>query len=568
MAMTIPTYQANEVAPQVSPTVREEASAPIEDFGGGQAAASAADAAGGLIRTTADLYTAQKKQADDAIGQDVYAKLTQKKNDLIYNPQTGAMTKKGQDALDLTNTTSQDFSDYADQVSSTLSNDEQRRQFDHFKRRVGDDLNTTITKYTYGESQNLQAQILGSTVKTAQDDASLNFHEPGKVEDSVGIIKGALTTSMKAQGMPQDVIDQHVNDAISSTYMGVIDRMSANGEDMQAKSYYDSVKDKITNKDNILSIEKTLEAGSMRGESQRQSDKIYDDNDSLTGALEDAIEIKDPKLRDETIKRVKDRFSDDDQAKKADDEQRFNAASQLLEKTKSLDSITPQMMAAMPSEQKRKLEVRFTQLRDGIEPEANSATKYNLQTMAVTPELRDKFLGLNLQEYQHLVTKSELSGLMATQASMRKSDGEADDTIRGLRTKQQVITQTLTPLGISEKDNPEALLKVNRALDDQIAQFSADNKGKKATGKEVQSMLDDLLVNSKDPKAGVFGMFNTGPAYTQDPNAQLSVNVNDIPISEKNQIIKALKQRSIPVTDDKIEELYSRKINGMRQNGR
>jgi len=342
--------------------------------------------------------------------------------------------------------------------------------------------------------------------------------------------------------------------------------MSVNGEDIAAKQYYDSIKDKITNKDDILSIEKTLEAGSMRGESQRQSDQIVSAHKDMASAVAAAREIEDPKLQDETLKRVKDYFADQQIARKTDNENNFNNASMILEKSGRIDAIPPQIMANLPSDQKRSLEVRYTQIRDGIEPEANSETKYNLQQMAATPELRDKFLQTNLLEYRHQVTHSELSQLMTLQQSMRKSDGNADDSIRGLRTRVQVVNQTLAPLGISEKNDPDNYLKINRMLDDQIQEFAVNN-GKKPGGQDIQKMLDNVIVKAKDPNSGLFGMFNSGRAFEFDQGAKLSVDASDIPVSEKNQIVQALKARNIPVTDDKIEELYARKINGMRSRG-
>lgn len=563
MPITIPTYGQSEVTPNVVTQPHANESTPLQNFGGGDAVNEAGKAISGVAKVTNDIFLAQKKQADDAKGQQVFADLTKFKNDLIYNPQSGAMTKKGENALSVVGDYGKQFNDYSDQVSSGLQNDEQRAQFNHFKREVGNDLNTTLTKYTYGESQNLQSQIAETGVKTAQDDAILNYHEPGKIEESIKLQSNLLTNTFKRAGLPKEVIDEKVQSAKSATYAGVIDRMLVNGQDMQAKAYYNEVKDQIKAKD-AVSLEKSLEAGSMRGESQRQSDKIYENNDSLSDALDDARKISDPKLRDETVKRVKERFSDDEAATKQDDEMRFRSASQILEKSGSLDSIPPQILGNLPSSQKRALEVRFTQIRDGIEPEANGETKYNLQQMAVTPELRDKFLGTNLEEYRHLVTHSELSSLMQVQASMRKSDGEADDTIRGLRSRTQIVNETTKQIGV-DKD-PDAVLKINRQLDDQIAQFQQD-QGKKASGQEIQKMMDNIIVKAKDPSSGIFGFFQSARAYNQDPAHPLSVSIDDIPSSEKSQIVRALNARHIPVTDQKVEELYARKINGMRQRG-
>lgn len=562
MPMQIPQFDNDQVQSVVNPTVRVEQSAPLENFGGGQAAAAVGDEVGKVTKETMQFYMEQKKAADNAIGQDVYAKLTSKKNQLIYDPKSGAMTRKGQDALSVTDDYGKQFNDYADQIGSSLSNDDQRAQFDHFKRQVGDELNGVLTKYSYGQSQELQDQQADTAMKTAQDDAVLNYQEPGKVSQALDLQTNLLTNALKQKGMTDDVITEKVKEAKSQTLSNVIDRMVVNGQDMQARSTYDSVKGDITAPDAIR-LEKTLEAGTMRGESQRKADSITDDADTMSDALDSAREIQDPKLRDETLKRVKDYYADQTLAQKTDDDNRFNAASEILEKTKNLDSIPPQMMTNMSSAQKRNLEVRFTQLRDGIEPEANGETFYNLQQMAVTPDLRDKFLGANLLEYNHQVTKGELSNLMSIQASMRKSDGEQDDQIRGLRTKTQVVSQTLGGLGL-DKDK-SAVLEINRQVDDQISQQFPANSGKKPTGDDVQKILDNIVVKAKSNNA--WNLFGSSSAYSFPKTDTLKVDVDNIPAFEKSQITRALNRAGIQVTDDKIEELYNRKLNQMRQNG-
>ena len=563
--MQVPGPYQSQVAPTVTGQPRANESAPLENFGGGRAAEEASGAVQGLLKTTNDIYVEQKRAADNAVGQDVYARLTQKKNDLIYNPKSGAMTKKGQDALNVVNDFGKQFDDYSNDVASTLQNDDQRRQFEHFKRVVGDELNGQLTRYTYGESQNLQTEIANTALQTAKDDAILNYHEPGKIQESLDLQDNLIRNSLSKQGLPSEVIDQKVAAAKSSTLSGVIDRMLVNGQDSQAKEFYDQHKDRLTATD-AVAVEKSLESGSMRGESQKKADEITNSTDSLSSALEKSRAIEDPKLRDETTRRVKEFFQDKQQAQKLDSDNRFNSASQIIENNGgNLDQIPPQMMANMSSAERHALESRSTQIKNGVEPASNGEDFYNLQQMAVTPELRDKFLGLNLLQYRHQVTQNEMSELMKIQASMRKSDGEADDTVRGLRTRTQVVNETIKAAGL-DKD-PEAQLTINRMVDDQIQQFNV-NTGKKPNGQEIQKMVDNIIVKTKDPNSGLFGFFNTAPAFRQNPNSSLEVNVSDIPVSEKNEIVKALTARNIPVTDQKIEELYARKLNGMRQRGK
>lgn len=563
MPITIPTFGGGGVAPSVTSAPQANGSADLRNFGGGQSAADADDAIGGELRASNQYYVQQKKEADDARGQEVYAQLTNYKNKLIYDQNNGAMTQKGQNALNVVNDYGQQFKDYADQVANTLTNDEQRKQFDHFSRITGDELNQTLSKYVYSQSQDLAQQKNAAALDAAKNDAILNYQEPGKVEASIELQRNALTNSLRQQGMPQEVIDDQVRQQLSSTYSGVVDRMVANGQDSMAKSYYDSIKDQVTAKD-AIALDKTLEASTMRGESQRASDGIIAKYSKLSDALEAAREIQDPKLRDETTTRVKQYYNDQANAQKQDDEQQLNAGQTLIEKSGGrIDAITPQMWANYDGKTQEDLKRFAAQVQRGYEPPQNSDDYLDFMRLAAVPEARDEILQTNLGTKRGKWTNAEIERATKIQTSLQTND-DKDGEISGLRTRQQIVSDSLSGIGL-DKDK-KARDQIDRQLQDQMVEFYNQHK-RKANGTEIQDMVDNIIVKAKDPNAGFLGMFQTSRLFQIDPSHQVQFNYDDIPVSERNQITQALKARNITVTPDKVVDLYSRRINAGRGNG-
>jgi hypothetical protein len=93
------------------------------------------------------------------------------------------------------------------------------------------------------------------------------------------------------------------------THVGVIDRLLANDQDLAAKQYYDAHKADVTGAATIA-VERALEEGSTRGESQRQADTITAKAATLGDALTQVRAIADPKVRDATEERVRKFFSE------------------------------------------------------------------------------------------------------------------------------------------------------------------------------------------------------------------------------------------------------------------
>jgi hypothetical protein len=246
VAISIPRYDS-QAAPQAAPNARLSTDGPIEAFGGGQSLENVQSAAQGLGKVALQ----EKQKADELVLEDFNTKLTQLKNSTIYDPTDGLMTLKGKDALSAPDTYGKRFQDGVEQLSQGLSNDNQRGLAKRLIESHKAELDDTIQKHVFTESQKYNEEVESSAIATGVDDAALNYHNPQMLQTAIDGLKGSVLRWGNRNGFGEDseVVRQKMDDVISKAHTGVVDRMLANGEDQKAKAYYDGIKDEVTGKD-------------------------------------------------------------------------------------------------------------------------------------------------------------------------------------------------------------------------------------------------------------------------------------------------------------------------------
>lgn len=148
------------------------------------------------------------------------------------------------------------------------------------------------------------------------------------------IKEGHNTIRKNAQrlGQSAEEIKQSINKYNDRMVDGVVANLLAKGSDRQASEFYEEHKELVTDVKVRARIVKSLEEESIRGESQRQSDGIMNNAglDTNEKKQDEARKIKDPKVRDATIKRVNSRIAENKRNNDLEDVDRFNDASKWL----------------------------------------------------------------------------------------------------------------------------------------------------------------------------------------------------------------------------------------------
>ena len=540
--------------PQVNPN------APLEAFGGGQSLLGTTQAAQNLVKGGQELVLEQKKQADDAASMKIYDQLLQHKNDLLYNPKTGAMNRKGEQAFGAAEEYQGAFDKYATALEQSLSNDEQRVMFQRMKSRVGGDLNDTLQRHTYSEAEKYKIEVANNTMKSVTDDAVLNWFQPGKVDESLEMVRGIAREQAKAQGL-SELAPQKEREAASKIYSGVIDRMMATGDDLQAKKYFEKIKEEMTGAD-AVAVEKSLKVASTRGEAQRVTDQIITTaGTNLGSALEEARKLPYGEVRDQVNQRIKEHFADKRMAEEEADRQNFDAASDIIENSGGRGTIPPQMLAGMPSAKREALEKRAAQLRAGIDPEPNSQAYYDLMRIAASNP--QKFRSLNLREYIGKITQSEMTQMIKDQTSR---DGAGSKELDGYRTNSQIVDTTIKAMGISK--NEEAVKQFTDEVD-RRTRLEAKEKGRALNNEEVQRIVDNLATTVTEVGSGgnpfSFDYWSGSKRlYQIERDKEIEISFDQIPPVELRKIREAMAKRKIPFSEKSALELYGNKLRQFR----
>jgi len=118
----------------------------------------------------------------------------------------------------------------------------------------------------------------------------------------------------------------------------------------------------------------------------------------------------------------------------------------------------------------------------------------------------------------------------------------------------------------SNPKNKEEAKKLNAfqsRLDEEVKSYWEKNN-KAPSNDEVQGMADKLLIKGKVPGSGMFGLFEKQKSvYESAPNEKLEIDVEDVPMKERQKIEAALGSMKKPITDANILLLYKRK-NGLK----
>lgn len=564
---------------QGAPNARVSTSAPIEAFGGGRAAENVTRQAQNLgeqaIQTieknqalAAKLAKEEKDKADDVATQDAYTRTVQLRNRLMYDPENGAMNRKGKDAFGAGEEYGKQFEAGADEIENSLTNPEQKALYKRIREGEARDLDSNLTRHTFAQAQAYDEETTAASVSTTREDAVMNYQDPGKVGMSINRQKVLIESNGKRNGQPAEMIKQKQMAAESTTHEAVINRMLANGQDLMASDYYKNIKGSIHG-DAVAQVERNLQEGSIRGESQRQAVKIYTTNNDLTSALQAVDKIKDPKIQDATRDRVKQKFLEKEQAKDAAEEQTFRSAFSIVEKTRNKDDIPPDQWDQLSPARKNSITEYLEKAakKEGVQTDWDAY--YNLKQMAASPALRDKFMQTDLLLYRPKLADAEFKELVNAQSDGKKGDTKAID---GIRTDAQIINQSLLDAGVdpTPKQGSKDAKKVNmfwKAVDEEVKALQSQT-GKKATNDEVQGIVDKLMTKGVTEKGWFWDTEKR--LYEVDPGTdkKFEIKTKDIPLMDRQKIESALRARGINPTDDKINQIYKSKLAGMVNRGR
>jgi hypothetical protein len=559
---TVRAYGQRQVTTAPIPGVRKRAAeTPISEGAGfEQAKAQKADAIAQLGGTVAragieeysQILQEERQKADDTALLEAETTLGKWEHSRLYNPDTGALTKQGKDAMGLPEQVGQDFDKVASDLSAGLSTDRQRAEFARVKANHAVNLDSTIQRHVFQESQKYEATELDGFVTNGVNTAIHSALDPRRVAQELNTVTAKIELHGPRVGMSPETVKTAVAAARSEVHVGVINNLLANSQHRQAAIYFEEVKDQIAG-DKLATVTKAVNIGSVNGEAQKASDAIIRAGGSLTEQREKAKAIDDPDVRDQTLQYIEHEDAIRKREAQGKDEDLMVTAGNLIDKG-GIRAVPPGLLAQLTPTQKETLEKYAKRNIVGGTGDSDKVRYFDLKTMALDEP--QKFKDVNLRNDLAKLTKTELKELLELQDHIRKGDTpRADAALDGFRTNQQIVDDTLDLAHVARtgaKAQTELVARFRRTLDDQVGSWQRLT-GKKAGNDDVQRLADDLLARGVAVPNSWFQQLIGNPLTGK---RLLDVTVADIPPAIKTHIVDLLQKNRIQVNDQTILQSY------------
>jgi len=230
----------------------------------------------------------------------------------LYDPDNGAMTKQGKDALPLPEQTTEAFTKISMELEETYgTNDRARRTFQTIKAERQQRFNLTIRRHVFEQMQAYGREELAGTEANAHNAAVANALDPDAVAIELDRGVTAIKTVGPKLGLGPEAIKKRVGALTSRTVDDVTTRLLANGFDRQAKVYLEESREAglIPDGDILARIEQKVKASTTDANGERAAAEIW----ASLGPTSDREAISIDKM--ETAARA--RFSEDTDSLKA-----------------------------------------------------------------------------------------------------------------------------------------------------------------------------------------------------------------------------------------------------------
>lgn len=228
MAIAVPTLDGPQVSnrPLSAPQVQSVG----PDMSGARLQQQTLGAVGQLVQQ-------ETEHADQAALMDAEAKLSQHKLDLMFNPEAGVYSKKGQSALDITNQTLPQFDKQAEQISMGLTNQRQKDQFQRIAQSQRLGLSGELNRYEYTQRNEFYDQTDKTNIATSMDGALKYAEDPSQVAFYQSKGSYVIGEMGMRKGLPPETIIDQQNQFNSQVNYGVINKL-ATSDPLQAQQYY------------------------------------------------------------------------------------------------------------------------------------------------------------------------------------------------------------------------------------------------------------------------------------------------------------------------------------------
>jgi hypothetical protein len=347
-------YGGPKVGREMAPGVRLGADAPTAAFQPVQGID-----VGKVAGVAAEIVQHEQQRADEIAFTDADARASQLETSILHG-EGGVLSTQGSNAFEAPEKASETWMKGVSEIESGLKSPRAKEAFRKSAQKRWDSIYGQTQVHVARERRQYDTEATKALLTVEQDAAVRNWNDPERVELAIERQVSAAKEFARRNGMPPEALEALVSERVSSTRTDVINEMLANGQDLAAEAYFKQHKDQIGGKD-LPRVERDLEEGSLRGKSQRESDRIFAANQGSQGdALAEARKIEDPKLRDDVESRLNHRFVLQRQIDRESENDAYVAAANFIDARPNLsarDAVPPNVWNSLKPTQRRSLEI-------------------------------------------------------------------------------------------------------------------------------------------------------------------------------------------------------------------
>lgn len=247
---------------------------PLEVFGGGQAAAPAIDQRR-LAQVADALWQKQSEKIDTALVLESENKAWELEKELFHNPENGAFTRRGKDAMPALDEAMTQYRAGIDKITNGLTSERQRGIFKERSQSRRIALEGQVEGYVAGEIRSYTDTQYQAALDKITEQSALVFDNPDQLATLQADKRKIIETYGQQFSIDGDELEKQIRAESSKSHSVVLSRMLAKGFDVTAKAYFTAHEKEMTAGDRA-EVERTIFRATTDGKAMRGAKAVWD----------------------------------------------------------------------------------------------------------------------------------------------------------------------------------------------------------------------------------------------------------------------------------------------------
>ncbi|WP_417329169.1 transglycosylase SLT domain-containing protein [Halomonas cupida] len=191
----------------------------------------------GAANELADWAQRTQDQANQVATMDADSALQQWENEYLYNPESGALNRRGRDAFGLPEESTQAFDERRQEIRESLANDSQRMAFDRIAASRQTAIQSTVNRYVSQQARDYANEQTNSYIQRSRETAALNWNNPQRVQLEIDRQIAAINAQGDREGVSDDALELARSEARSKTLRLSLERGISRDPDRAMQQY-------------------------------------------------------------------------------------------------------------------------------------------------------------------------------------------------------------------------------------------------------------------------------------------------------------------------------------------